>query len=196
MPMKAAIYARVSTKDQKTIPDQLAELRAYAERSRWRVMAEFSEIESGKRDTRPQRAKLMQLVTKKKIDVVMVYKLDRWGRSTIDVLTTLMELHSRGVAFVSITEGFDMTTPVGKLMAQMLAIFAEFERETIVARVRAGVDSYRAKHKRWGRPPTTKAKSKEVLRLWDEGKNKSQIEKLTGVSRATIRRLLARDGRI
>lgn len=189
--MKAALYARVSTQDQKSIPDQLAELRAYCERQRWTVVEEFSEVASGKRDTRPVRQQVIRLAQKRRVDVVLVWKLDRWGRSMLDVLTTLMELQNRGVAFVSVTEGFDLTTPIGKLMAQMLAMFAEFEREQIVARVQAGVDAYRAKHGKWGRPSVPKGKAETVLRLWGEGKNKTEIEKLTGVSRASVRRIIA-----
>lgn len=188
--MKVALYARVSTRDQQTIPMQLAAMREYADQHGWRVVAAFEEKESGKRDDRPVRRELLKEAARGKFDVVIVWKLDRWGRSTVDLLTTLMELDARSVAFVSLSEAIDLTTPVGRLMAGILSVFAQFEREMIVERVRAGVKRYREDNQEWGRPATARGKTKQILKLKEEGKNNSQIAKLVGVGRSSVIRIL------
>jgi putative DNA-invertase from lambdoid prophage Rac len=191
--MKVALYARISTRDQQTIPMQIEAMSSYASSKGWKVANIYQEAESGKKDDRPVRAELLKLAAKRKFDAVMVWKLDRWGRSTIDILTTMMELHTRGIAFVSLSEAIDLTTPMGRMMAQMLAVFAEFEREQIVERVRAGVNRYREQNAQWGRPATAKAKADEVKKLWDGGlKNKKAIAQKVGISRASVFRVLQR----
>ena len=108
--LKVAIYARVSTQDQNTIPMQIKRCREYAKSRSWKVTNTFNEIGSGA-NNRPQRAKLMGLCRKREVDLVLVWKLDRWGRSVADVVTTLEELRELGVKFVSITEALDLGSP-------------------------------------------------------------------------------------
>lgn len=193
--LRAALYARVSSRDQKTIPDQLADLRAYCERRGWTVSGEFSEKESGVRDTRPMRYDLLQRAFRGEFDVIAVYKLDRWSRSTLDALLTLSELHSRGLAFVSATEGLDFTTPYGRAMAGLLAVFAQLERETTVDRVRAGVKRAQEKGVKFGRPATARAKRARVLELSSAGKKPLEIARKLKIGRSSVIRILQEDRR-
>src|SRR5262245_13531105 len=142
--LKAALYARVSTRDQKSIPDQLADLRTYAKLKDFTIVAEYEEQESGKRDTRPIRYELLKRAWKRDFDVVLVWKLDRWGRNVQDLVTTVADLGNRDIGFVSFSDNIDLTTTNGGLFFHILCAFAQFERETIVDRVKAGVNKKRA----------------------------------------------------
>jgi len=128
--LRAGLYARVSTNDQQTLPMQSQAMRDYAARRNWTIAMQVREIGSGAAQ-REARGKLMEAARRRDIDVVLVWRLDRWGRSVTDLLTTLQELEHLGVGFVSLTEALDLTTPVGRAMAGLLAIFAEFEREIL-----------------------------------------------------------------
>jgi putative DNA-invertase from lambdoid prophage Rac len=189
--MKAALYARVSAKDQQSIPMQLEAMREYCQRRGWIVACEFEEKMSGARDTRPQRRKIIELAKKRKVDVVITWRLNRWGRSLIDIMLTLAELQARDVAFVSITEGIDLSTPAGRMTAGIMASVAQYEREIINENVVAGIAHYRKTHGTWGRPAKTRAKKDEVKKLYQQGKNKSQIARELHISRASVIRLLA-----
>jgi putative DNA-invertase from lambdoid prophage Rac len=106
--MKVGIYARVSTQDQQTLPLQINDLREYAKRRKWKV--EISDVASGVK-SRPKREELLKLARQRKIDCILVWRLDRFGRSLADLITTLDELNSLGVSFVSLNESLDLTTP-------------------------------------------------------------------------------------
>jgi putative DNA-invertase from lambdoid prophage Rac len=118
-----------STNDQQTIPLQMRALREYAGRRGWAIALQVKEVGSGA-SQRQLREKLLDAARRREIDVVLVWRLDRWGRSVTDLLATLQELEHLGVGFVSLTEALDLTTPAGRAMAALLAVFAEFERET------------------------------------------------------------------
>src|SRR5207253_11513890 len=124
--MKVALYARVSTHDQQTLPLQLKAMRAYAKKRGWNVVKQIKEIGSGAK-TRPQREELLKAARRREVDVIIVWRLDRWGRSLADLVSTLKELSDLSVGFVSLTEAIDLTTPSGRALAGMLAVFAEFE---------------------------------------------------------------------
>jgi len=188
--MKAALYARVSSRDQKTIPDQLADLRDYCERRGWTIAGEYFEKESGARDTRPRRYELLQAAFQNTFDVVVVWKLDRWSRSTLDALLSLAELNARNIAFVSTTEGLDFTTPFGRAMAGMLAVFAQLERETTLERVRSGIAKAKEKGIKFGRPPIPRYKRDQIRELAGEGLKPKAIAKRLGVGRTTVIRIL------
>ena len=111
------------------------------------------------------REKLLEAARRREIDVVLVWRLDRWGRSVTDLLATLQELEHLGVGFVSLTEALDLTTPAGRAMAALLAVFAEFEREILRERVRAGLAHARRNGTKLGRPITAAAKAGEVQEL-------------------------------
>src|SRR5262249_42513443 len=156
------------------------------------LVAEYEEQESGKRDTRPVRYELLKRAWKREFDVVLVWKLDRWGRNVQDLVNTVTDLGNHGVAFVSFSDNIDVTTPNGSLLFHMLCAFAQFERETIVDRVRAGVQKKRERWKEigraWGRPPRAREKSAQVIALAGEGKSKSAIAKQLRISRASVMR--------
>jgi putative DNA-invertase from lambdoid prophage Rac len=190
MHMKVGLYARISTHDQQTLPLQLKAMREYAKKRKWVIAQEVKEVESGAK-TRSQREELLKFARRRGIDVVIVWRLDRWGRSLADLVLTLQELTDLGVGFVSLTEALDLTTPSGRAMAGMLAVFAEFEREIIRERVRAGIAQARAEGKTLGRPPSAAKKEKEVKRLFAKGLSKSEIARRVGIGRTTVRRLLA-----
>ena len=126
---RAGIYARVSTNDQQTIPLQIRALREYAVRRGWTIALQVKEVGSGASE-RQLREKLLDAARRREIDVVLVWRLDRWGRSVADLLATLQELNHLGVGFVSLTEALDLTTPAGRAMAALLAVFAEFEERS------------------------------------------------------------------
>ena len=136
--LRVGLYARVSTHDQQTIPLQARAMRDYAARRGWIIALQIREVGSGASE-RDLREKLLAAARRRAIDVVLVWRLDRWGRSVADLVTTLQELIHLGVGFVSITEALDLTTPAGRAMAGLLAVFAEFEHEILRERVRAGL---------------------------------------------------------
>jgi putative DNA-invertase from lambdoid prophage Rac len=158
---RAGIYARVSTNDQQTIPLQIRALREYAVRRGWTIALQVKEVGSGASE-RQLREKLLDAARRREIDVVLVWRLDRWGRSVADLLATLQELNHLGVGFVSLTEALDLTTPAGRAMAALLAVFAEFEREILRERVRAGLAHARRNGQKLGRPITAATKAGEV----------------------------------
>ena len=135
---RAGLYARVSTNDQQTLPMQNRAMREYIARRGWTVVMQVREVGSGSAQ-REAREKLLDAARRREIDIVVVWRLDRWGRSVTDLLATLQELEHLGVGFVSLTEALDLTTPSGRAMAGLLAVFAEFEREILRERVRAGL---------------------------------------------------------
>lgn len=151
--MRAGLYARVSTHDQQTLPMQLSAMRDYAGRRGWEVVKETSEVGSGAKE-REKREELMGAARRREIDAIVVWRLDRWGRSLVDLVTTLGELGELEVGFVSLTEALDLTTPTGRAMAGLLAVFAEFERDILRERVKAGIAQARAEGKPHGRPRT------------------------------------------
>jgi DNA invertase Pin-like site-specific DNA recombinase len=113
---RAGLYARVSTTDQQTITLQIRALREYAVRRGWMIALQVKEVGSGASE-RQLREKLLKAARRREIDVVLVWRLDRWGRSVADLLATLQELEHLGVGFVSLTEALDLTTPAGRAMA-------------------------------------------------------------------------------
>src|SRR5436190_8691339 len=155
--MRAAIYARVSTVEQEP-ENQLQELRTYATARRW-VATEFVDRGvSGAKDRRPALDAMLKEAKRRRFDVVVCWRLDRLGRNLKHLVTMLEDLQHVGVAFVSLGEGIDCTTPAGKLQLHILAALAEFERERIRERVHAGLQRAKAQGKRLGRPRTRPAK--------------------------------------
>ena len=130
-PLRAGLYARVSTQDQQTIPMQTRALREYATRRGWKIALQVKEIGSGA-SQRERREQLLEAARRRTIDVVLVWRLDRWGRSVTDLLATLQELEHLGVGFVSLTEALDLTTPAGRAMAGLLAVFADDAKSAIM----------------------------------------------------------------
>ena len=188
-PLRVGLYARVSTHDQKTLPMQLSAMRDYAETRGWAVAVEVQDVGSGAK-TRPQREALIEAARRREIDCVLVWRLDRWGRSLVDLVSTLQELNAIDVGFVSLSEALDLTTPSGRALAGMLAVFAEFERDILRDRVKAGIDQARKNGKPHGRPLTVGKLAGQMRQLRKDGLSKRAIAKCLGVSRTSVIRLL------
>jgi DNA invertase Pin-like site-specific DNA recombinase len=186
---RAGLYARVSTQDQQTIPMQTRALREYAARRGWTIALQIKEIGSGA-SQRERREQLLDAARRREIDVVPVWRLDRWGRSVTDLLATLQELELLGVGFVSLTEALDLTTPAGRAMAGLLAVFAEFEREILRERVRAGLAHARQNGQRLGRPVTARFHADQVRKPYRAGVSKSEIARRLQIGRTSVRRIL------
>ncbi len=188
-PFRAGLYARVSTQDQQTIPMQTRALREYATRRGWTIALQVKEIGSGAAQ-RERREKLLEAARRREIDGVLVWRLDRWGRSVTDLLATLQELEHLGVGFVSLTEALDLTTPAGRAMAGLLAVFAEFEREILRERVRTGLAQARQNGQRLGRPITAALHADQVRKLYRAGTSKAAIARRLNIGRTSVRRIL------
>lgn len=186
---RIGLYARVSTQDQNTLAMQNRAMREYAARRGWTVAMQVREVNSGA-VRRQGREKLLAAARRREIDGVLVWRLDRWGRSVTDLLATLQELEHLGVGFVSLTEALDLTTPAGRAMAAMLAVFAAFEREVLQERTRAGMAHARQNGKRLGRPATAAAHGAEIGRLHRAGLSKSEIARRLQIGRTSVRRVL------
>jgi len=187
--MQIGCYARVSTHDQQTLPLQREAMAAYAQQRGWSIRVMITEVGSGGR-TRPQRDQLLRAARRREIDAIVVWRLDRWGRSVVDLLRTLQELQALGVGFISLHEAVDFTTPTGRAMAGLLAIFAQFEREILRERVKAGIAQARRHGKRHGRPPTVAHQAPTVQRLAAAGLSQVAIARQLGFSRSSVRRFL------
>lgn len=150
---RVALYARVSTLHNQNPEMQLAELREYAARRGWAVAGEYVDIGvSGSRESRPELNRMLTAAHSRACDAVLVWKLDRLGRSLKHLVNTLADLDARGVAFVSLRDNLDLTTPSGRLMLHIIGAMAEFERELIRERVIAGIQSARKRGVRFGPP--------------------------------------------
>jgi DNA invertase Pin-like site-specific DNA recombinase len=150
--MKSVIYARVSTHDQSA-EMQLRELRDLSERRGWQLAGEYIDPGiSGAQERRPQLDKLMADAKRRRFDVVLVYRYDRFARSLRQLVNALAEFHELGIDFVSLHEGVDTSTSTGRLMFGIFASFAEFEREVLRERIRSGLSNAKARGQKLGRP--------------------------------------------
>jgi DNA invertase Pin-like site-specific DNA recombinase len=185
--MRAAIYARVSTIDQEP-ENQLAELRRYIEARGWSAVEYVDRGVSGAKDRRPALDQLLGEAKRRRLDVVVCWRLDRLGRNLKHLITLLDELQALGVAFVSLAEGIDATTPAGKLQMHILGAIAEFERARIQERVMAGLARARAQGVRLGRP----RRRIDPERLASvAGLPEREAARRLGIPRSTLQRALA-----
>jgi putative DNA-invertase from lambdoid prophage Rac len=185
--MKLGLYARVSTHEQQTLALQRDAMAAYAQQRQGLMVLTVEEVGSGVSERR-QRDVLMRAARRRDIDAIVVWRLDRWGRSLADLGGTLHELQGLGVGFISRHEALDFTTPTGRALAGMLAVFAEFEREMLRERVKAGIVPARRRGTRHGRPPTVAHHADTVRQLSATGLSNSAIARRLGSSRAAGRR--------
>lgn len=190
-PVRAALYARVSTTNGQDPEMQLRELREYASRRGWLVDKEYvDQGVSGSRESRPALNALMNDAHRRKFDAVLVWKIDRFGRSLKHLVNSLAELGALGVAFISFRDNLDLSTPSGRLMFQIIGAMAEFERALIQERVRAGIRNAQAKGKRLGRPRVV-VDASSIASLRAQGRSWSQVRTQLGVSKGTAQRALA-----
>jgi DNA invertase Pin-like site-specific DNA recombinase len=185
--MRAAIYARVSTSNHgQDVGMQTRELRQFCEARGWLVAGEYlDEGISGAKDSRPELNRLIADAHRRKFDAVVCWKFDRFARSVSHLLRALETFNSLGIAFVSLSEQIDTTTPTGKMVFTVLGAVAELERSLIAERVRAGLRNAKAKGKRLGRPRVT-VDTARIARLRSQGRSWPQIASELGVSVGTV----------
>jgi len=179
---RCGIYLRVSTSDQST-KAQESELRKYAENRGWAENRIYADKVSGTKESRPGLDALMADCRKRKLDVVLVWKFDRFARSLRHLVAALEEFKKLGIDFISSTEGVDTSIPSGELVFQIFGAMAQFERALIVERVRAGLEQARRDGKRLDRPAIKKLSEKEIERI--------RVERTKGV---TLRELSKKFG--
>jgi len=184
--MRVGIYARVSTKDQ-SCELQLRDLRAYCAARQLVVVREYIDQGiSGTKDSRPQLNELMGDARKRKLDAVLVWRFDRFARSTRHLLLALEEFRGLGVGFVSYMENIETGTPLGQALFVIMAAIAELERGLICERVNAGIRNARARGKRLGRPRQN-VDMDRLAELRASGKSLMQIAATLKVGYGTIR---------
>jgi putative DNA-invertase from lambdoid prophage Rac len=182
--MRAAVYSRVSTVDQQ-VDNQLLELRRYVDARGWGA-TEYVDIGvSGAKDRRPELDRLVADAKRRRFDVLVCWRLDRLGRNLHHLILLLDELQALGVAFVSLSEGIDATTPAGRLQLHVLGAIAEFERERIRERILAGLQRARTQGRRLGRP---KARVPIERLQAVSGRSVDDAARTLGVSRSTLKR--------
>jgi DNA invertase Pin-like site-specific DNA recombinase len=190
---QAAIYGRVSTLTNQSTEMQVRDLRQLADRRGFEVLHEYlDEGFSGAKSSRPALDKMLADAKRGKFRILLVWKLDRLGRSLAHLVRLLEDLRACNVEFVSFSEGLDFTTTTGKLLYQMLSAFAEFERDCIRERVRAGMRKARAKGKRIGRPPRTQLSPEDrksiAAAYWCQKASFRQLAKRFDTSIGTVQR--------
>ena len=195
---KVAIYARVSTADQNT-ESQLMELRAFAQRREFEVYKEYVDQVTGavskRKDRADQYRALLADAVQKRFDVVLVWKFDRFARSVKALVEALELFDSLRIDFISATQNIDTTTAMGRMFFQIIGSFAEFEREMIVERVKAGISNARAKGVKLGRPKSsTGIQELRILDLHKQGLSITQIARMVNRSRAGVWLVIQRIG--
>lgn len=188
---RVALYARVCTLNNQDSEMQLSELREYAAHRGWQIVEEFTDQGvSGCKESRPALNRLMADACRRRFDAILVWKIDRFGRSLKHLVNALAELAALGVAFISLRDNLDLSTPSGRLMFQIIGAMAEFERALIQERVRAGLRNARSKGKKLGRPRVTVDASK-IASLRAQGRSWGEIVEEMGIGNGTAQRALA-----
>lgn len=179
-------YCRVST-DEQNLEMQEEAIKKYAVEKNLEYVLYVEKISSGK-NNRPELLYAMKAATKG--DLFVVYKLDRLARSTKELYLLTEQLQEKQVEFVSINDLFDTSTPTGKAMFGMLAVFAEFERDIIQQRTKAGLEVARKRGRRGGRPPIDNKVKKGVFALFEAGESATDVAKEYGIGRATVYKII------
>lgn len=188
--MKVATYARCSTTHHDQDPTaQINELRSYATARGWKIHAEVIDHGySGSTDKRPGLNRIMALARERKIDAIVVYKLDRFGRSLKHLVTTIDELQALGVLFVAVADHIDLGSPQGRLMLHVLSALSEFEKSILIQRTHLGLAHARSKGKVLGRPKIHNYDKIRELRA--QGFSYQKIQQELKVSKGAVHRAL------
>jgi DNA invertase Pin-like site-specific DNA recombinase len=192
MRKRVALYARVST-DGQSVENQLRELEAVGRKEGWKVVQRFIDrgISGAKsRKDRPGFDALCKAAVRREFDMIAAWSVDRLGRSLLDLLTFLKDLHAKGCNLYLHKQGLDTTTHTGEMMFQMLGVFAQFERAIIVERVRAGLKRAKAQGKVLGRPRVSASVEAEVLALRGKGEGMRKIARTLGIGNCTVQRIV------
>lgn len=180
---RVIIYARVSTKEQN-VDMQLTDLRQYAFARKLKVVREYIDYASGAKSDRENYKKLFNDVRKRKTDIVLVWRFDRFARSTKELINALEEFNNLGVDFISYKENIDTSSPAGKILFTMISAFAEFERAIIRERVIAGMEKAKARGAKIGRPRIPSFTVEKVLEMKDQGYSYNEIIKKLKISKS------------
>lgn len=188
--MRIAIYARISTSDKsQDLDTQLIPLKQYTEQRGWKIYEIYTDEISGSKESRPSLNRLMKDAHKRKFDGVLVWRFDRFSRSTKQLINSLETFRSLGINFVSYQEAIDTSTPAGQMMFTMISAFAQFERSIIQERVKAGLEKAKAKGKKLGRPKQ-KRDINQIIKLRQSGLSIRQIASELNISRSAVERSL------
>ncbi len=188
---RVALYLRVST-DGQTTENQRRELEAVAEKAGWNVVTVFEDagISGAKgRDKRPGFDAMLKAVTRREVDMVAAWSVDRLGRSMPDLVSFLSELHARGADLYLHQQAVDTSTPSGKAMFQMLGVFAEFERAMIQERVKAGLARAKAQGKRLGRPTVGPEIEARIRQLHADGMGVLKVARTLRIGVSAVQRV-------
>lgn len=187
---KTALYARVSTTDQH-VQSQLLALRDYCTARGFEIYQEYVDSGvSGTKDSRPALNALMDDARKRKFDTIIVYRFDRFARSSRHLIQALEEFKALGIDFISYQENIDTSSPLGKAIFVIVSAMAELERNIIVERVKSGLRAARSKGKVLGRPQIT-PDLKQIFSLQDVGKSIREIAAIVGISKSTVAKHLS-----
>jgi len=191
--MRVGIYARVSTLDNGQDPSlQTDELAEYCQRRGWTVAGQYVDRGiSGSKDSRPELDRMMADARARRFDAVIVWKFDRFARSLKHLVNALADFEALGIAFVSLRDSVDLSTPQGRLMFAIIAAMSEFERSLIQERVRAGVARARAKGKVIGRPRETKLDVHRIGLLHSQGLTVRAIAAQIGKSKSAVHKIVS-----
>ncbi len=183
---RAMMSARVSTDDKRQDPEtQLVQLRDYAQAREIEVVEEFVDYATGTTEDRSHYRRLFEAVRKGRVNTVLVWRYDRFARSTQALINALKEFQSRGVDFISYQEGIDTSTPQGEMVFTIMASLAQFESSLISDRVKAGMARAKAQGKRCSRPPITEDTRRQIERFHQEGVSINQISKRLDIAYGT-----------
>lgn len=189
--MRVAIYVRVSTKKQ-TVDMQLHDLQAVALRSGWNITAIYrDEGISGTKssDDRPALKQLIRASTRREFDMVAIWSIDRLARSTLDLFHIMLDLHSKRIELYVHKQAIDTSTPSGRMMWQLLGVFAEFERSVIQERVKAGIENARSRGVKLGRPVLSKEIELKIIELRQQGWGMLKIGRTLKVGTSQVQRI-------
>jgi DNA invertase Pin-like site-specific DNA recombinase len=190
--MRAAMYLRVSTTDRQNTENQRLVLTKVAERRGWEVVQTYEDtgISGAKgRDKRPAFNQMLKDAVRRKFDVAMCWSIDRLGRSVLHVANAMAELDAAGVALYSDQQAIDSTTPMGRAMFQMAAVFGEQERQIIRSRVVAGLNRFREQGGKLGRPSVGSKVEEAIRQQLDAGHGILKVARIVGVGSGTVQRV-------
>jgi len=187
---KVAIYLRISTQNgAQDTETQLLPLREYVQQREWEIFNIYEDHESGSKENRPELQKLLQDAQRRRFDAVLVFRFDRFSRSTKQLIESLETFKALKIDFISYQEAIDTTTPAGAVMFTMISAFAQFERAIIQERVRAGIRKARLKGKTLGRPKAN-VDVQRINQLKSQGLSIRKIAELVGTPKSTIQNFI------
>ena len=192
MSKRIGIYARVSTRNGQTVENQLRQLNEVADRMGWTIVAVWTDegVSGSKgRDQRPGFDKMITAVNRREVDLVAAWSVDRLGRSLQDLIGFLADLQAKGCDLYLHQQGIDTSTPSGRMLFQMLSVFAEFEREMIRERVVAGLERTKSKGTRLGRPKLDYSVRRKIEIAMRKGKGIRPTARALGVSTTTVMKI-------